>query len=141
MNARVVPDSLLFGVADALNMSLHLMADHFRGAEMKLLKLGFWSSKAEMTACSDILTKDVATFFVKVKGSVWLYFVNEQDKPSRVYAFDGASLGLRVKDMSTFGQPSLAGSLKKILPAVRGVFQYDDEQWERVDVTTLDKAS
>jgi hypothetical protein len=114
------PDILLFPVTDALQMELHLMDNKFRGCAVRDLEIGLWRVKTEISVCSDELSQDTASFFVRVTAGLWLYMISRKSN-LQILVFDGGSLGLKVKDMAGFGTGKVNSTIGK-LPTVKAGF-------------------
>lgn len=132
IQANKVPEALLFSIADALGLPLHLMGDHYRGIETRDVHIGLWKITTETCICSDILEKDVASVFARIHGRVWLYLVATKDT-LRAFVFDSSIAGIRVKDQSTFGGVSVEDTLSKLATATKATLYFNktSRTWDK----------
>ena len=132
IQADKVPAALLFSIADALGLPLHLMGEHYRGIETRDVHIGPWKITTETCVCSDILEKDIASMFARIHGRVWLYIVSTKDT-LRAFVFDSSIAGIRVKDQSTYGGVSVEATLAQLTPAIKATLYYNktSRTWDK----------
>ncbi len=120
------PDVLLYGVADALDITLHEMPDgRVRGCDIRKVLAGPWKFDAEVVVVSDILKHNQSSFFIKVVGNLWLYMMSFSDKPLMAAVVDGSIVKLHVKDCTGFGGKSIANTLTKLKPGLITAYSYN----------------
>lgn len=137
---NVDDDTLLYYIADSLQMTLHLLEGRYRASEKRKLYLGPWVFEEQVTACSDIVSKTVCSFVVKVTSRVFLYLVS-RDSHTTAYVFDGQDFGLTAASLSKFGEPKLEDTLIKLMPKVRGTFKFtaSEHKWVPANAADLGK--
>lgn len=117
-------DNLLFYIADALGMTLHLMDGVYRASEKLKFKIGPWVVEDRVVACSVAMEKSQVGFLVKIMGNAWMYIVSREDK-MMAYVFDGQPLKLSAASMGGFGEKTVATTLAKIIPVLKGTYLFD----------------
>ncbi len=140
------PDTLLYNIADALSMELHLMDEdgknRIRGTKERKFRAGPWEFKTDMAVCSDVLETNRCSFLVRYTAAIWAYVVCTHasdgegnltgQTPLHIIIFDGEELGLKVKDMKAFGTGDIIKTTEKIGTAFRAAYLYDEQekQWK-----------
>ncbi len=118
-----------FFSADTLGMVLHPVGNVFKALEIRTLPLGTWDIPLEMDALSDLITPKAMTFWLKA-GKLPLYVVVRDGDAWVLVLGEGA---LKVCGAKTgFAATTLKGRIQEMLPAIRGVFQWQGDQWEEV---------
>jgi hypothetical protein len=115
-------------------MDLFEVEDHkWRGFETRKLNIGLWKMDANVTVTSHIVKPTLATFFVKVIGSLWLYMVSQQGQPPLVCVIDGPVAKLRIDELPNFGAPTLEEALNKLAKGMVMAYEFRNNKWEQVD--------
>lgn len=131
-------DTLLYDVVDALNLDL-FECDRWRGFEKRKLNVGPWAFESNVTAVGHIDRPDLATFFVKVVGSLWLYVVSQKDQPLLILTLDGPTVKLKIEDITAFGAHTLKDTMTKLAPGITVAFEFTaNNKWEDVNVNFSD---
>jgi hypothetical protein len=131
MDTCDVPSYYLYDVADSLGIELHDMGDRFRGFANALIEIGPFSFESDISIISDVLEEGEVSFFIKIVGSLWLYFVKSDARGLQIHVVDGSVLKLHVKDMVSYGAGSVVGTLKKMERGLITEYGFDvyKNQW------------
>jgi hypothetical protein len=131
----MVADRLLYTAADILGVTLYQVAGVYRGVDNRKVQVGPWALPIESTICSDELGKDMVSLMYRIHGDAWAYLVVE-DHVVLLYVFDGAEVGLKVKDIPAFLTGQTDMTLAKIQLAVKKEYIYDSaNNWWSTSLT------
>lgn len=139
-------EAMIYPVADALNIELHEMPDgKVRGADARLFSICGVVLDGELMVVSDVLIDmNVGGYFVKLLRNLWLYVVVEYQGSSTArltaYSFDADVVGLKMKDVASFGGASVSATLLKLKPAIAQCFRFEasGKTWTKLNVPDLD---
>ena len=137
-------ESLVFPLADALSLQMHDMGSNvIRGAGSRSLSSGPFRFDAEMVVMSDEFGDTRASFLIRLHSTIWLYAIVDE-KSVNAYdltfvSFDGLVMGLKAKDVSTFGTGKASDTLKKIGVAARKAYKFaaNGKRWEEIDLESV----
>lgn len=135
-------ESLLYGVADLLQVPLHPVGDGYKSNETRKTKLGPWDYEMNIQVKSDVLTEDVASFWVRLIGDLWMYVVSQRSttKGSPTVRFIPFSASAAKLNKGMLATSCTGGVLKESLAKVKAAggvpYQYTPKGgWE---ATTFD---
>lgn len=127
-------ESLLFPLADAMQLPLYLMGTRFRAHKEQSVKAGPWTLKTEVTAISDELGQYRASMFCRIRKSLWAYFIcDHQGNRLRCTLFNAERLHVKSKDIESLCTGDAIKTLVKIAPATVGNFVFHEEKWRETD--------
>lgn len=131
-------DNLLYFIADALGMTLHLMDNIYRAKDKLVFKIGPWEVPELILGCSASVEKNQVGFLVKIMGNAWMYLVSREDK-MLAYVFDASKHSLSAATMGSFGELKVMDTLAKILPSLKGTYVFDSElhAWRTINANDL----
>jgi hypothetical protein len=136
-----VSEILLFPVADALQVALHLIGDGYKAGAPRKTKIGQWEISMDMKVKSDVLSDFAASFFVRVRKNLWLYVVSYGfGTKLKCVVFDASVAKIQNGFMETpCTQGDLSVTLKRLSAIGGQVFNYDDgtAKWEPSDLDDL----
>lgn len=138
-------DSLIYPVADTLQLAMHLMPDgKVRGAGTRSLACGGIKFEAEMVVASDFHQESSAGYLARIHANLWAYMVilNADANPPdlQMWLFDALALDLRARDIATFGCGEAKATITKLLPALRARFEFTakSKKWVKADVADME---
>jgi hypothetical protein len=119
-------EQLVFMVADTLQTTLHVVGEGIKAHLPVKTKHGGWVMAHDMKVKSDVLTPNVAAFFVQVRKNLWLYVVAYSGVKVKVIIFDAARAKISSGFMSTScGQGDLATSIKRLSAVKAASLEFD----------------
>ncbi len=126
-----VRQPLLFAVADLLQVPLHAVGEGYKNTVNRKFKIGPWDFEVTLLIKSDVLTKDLASFWVRVWGDLWMYVVSYNDgKALKIMTFSGAAAKLEKGMMVTSCvNGNLAESLKRLKAAGAIGYTFKAGKW------------
>lgn len=132
-------ETLVFQLADALQMDLYQQGASLRGAQDVRVVLDGYEAHLPVTACSDHISKTAASLFVHVKCDYWLYMISSA---AGVWAFpfDGSKVKIRVGAEKEFGLGDPKGTLAALKPALAAVayeFVGEHAEWKEIDAVDI----
>jgi hypothetical protein len=135
-----VPEVLLFPVADMLQTTLHLIGDGYKSHAVAHSKVGYWKLDCEMAVKSDVLTEEVASFFVKVRKNLWLYVISSsRGNKLNCIVFDAGLAKMSPSFMATAcGQGNLNATIKRLTSINALIYSFDAATKSWLSCTTLE---
>lgn len=124
------PESLLYQVADILQLPLHRVDKGYKAVNATDIQIGPWSVATDIRVKSDTLTKDHAAFWVFINRNLWLYVVSYgRGEQAKMIVFDGSiaklSKGLLQTPCET--NNDLKATLARLREAGGIAYAYDKE--------------
>ena len=124
---------ILFNFVDSLQLAIHPIGDGYKADNIAELDIGPWTVTANMKVKSDVLTKDVASFYVHVLEDFWLYFVSQDNGNSAtIIVFSGEAAKVGKSIMQTpcdNGNVAILNSTITRLRKVGVTYSLQGEKW------------
>lgn len=136
-------NALIYLMSDTLGIDLHEVGEgKVRGSKFVNFKMRNWSLQSDCVTCSDVLEENRVSFFTRIKGDVWVYFVLDKSGDTMAYVFDGGAWKLKSKDVSIIGTGSVLKTLTKFKALIKTVFKYSEveKEWGELNVSAVDEA-
>lgn len=124
---------LLFNFVDSLQLPLHPIGGGYKSDNTAELDIGPWSVNATLKVKSDVLTKDIASFWVHVKEDLWLYFVSQdQGNSATIIVFSGEAANVSKGLLVTPCENGTVATLNSTIARLRKVgvtYSLQKDKW------------
>lgn len=126
-----INEALLYGVADILQVPLRVVGKGYKSAEPRMVKIGPWEFSHTLQVKSDVLDKDLASFWVRISGDLWIYAISFNNGNSvKLIVFSAAAAKI---NKGLLALPCSDGNLKASLELVKAAgglaFTFKNDQW------------
>lgn len=142
--AQITMDSLMFNVADTLDLTLYMNAEgkSAEGSTVKKIAVGPWKGKTHVYAQTDVVSNDTVAVLVKIRKSLWAYVVSYKPRVGGVsrlvmIPFDGKKAGAKTGNLKAFCTGDLGKTMAKVSPFIGAAFEHKMSKWSRVDADVL----